>query len=81
MTFRTLALALGVTLVAPAAFADLSELDTNGDGMITFDEMLAAVPTVTEENFLAIDTNGDGTVDADEYAAAEAAGTLPMQDG
>ena len=67
--------------IRPATFADLSELDTNGDGMITFDEMLAAVPTVTEENFLAIDTNGDGTVDADEYAAAEAAGTLPMQDG
>ncbi|MEM9344475.1 MAG: hypothetical protein AAGA87_15640 [Pseudomonadota bacterium] len=64
-----------------AAHADMTALDTNADGVISFEEMLAAVPSVTEETFTTIDVNADGTIDADEYAAAEAAGTLPATDG
>lgn len=79
MTFRTIALATAAALAAPAAFAQMTELDADGDGLVSYEEMLAAVPTVTEETFSAIDTNGDGTLDADEYAAAEEAGTLPME--
>ncbi len=81
MKLKTLHLAgLAVVLCAPAAFA-MDALDANGDGLVTFDELLAAVPTATEESFIAMDTNGDGALDADEYAAAEADGTLPVSDG
>ena len=69
--------AYAALLAAPAALA-MDALDADGDGVITYEEMLAAVPTVTEEAFIAIDTNGDGTLDAEEYAAAEEAGTLPV---
>ncbi|MEM0946590.1 MAG: hypothetical protein AAGK37_04230 [Pseudomonadota bacterium] len=74
------AAAIAVTLPATGAFA-MDTLDANGDGLVTYDELLAAVPTVTEESFVAIDTNGDGALDADEYAAAEADGTLPVSGG
>lgn len=71
--------ALALTFAAPAALAEgMAALDTNGDGLVSYEEMLAAVPEISEETFAAIDTNADGTVDADEYATAETAGTLPM---
>lgn len=77
MAHRILAIAAAGLVFGTAASA-MEALDTNGDGVVSYEEMLAAVPTVTEEAFITIDTNGDGTLDADEYAAAEAAGTLPM---
>ena len=81
MTFKIAPVAgLALLLAAPAALA-MDNLDANGDGLVTFDELLAAVPTATEESFVAIDTNGDGALDADEYAAAEADGTLPVSGG
>lgn len=69
--------ALVVMVASGAAFADMAELDTDGDGMISYDEMIAAVPDVTEDTFATLDTNADGSVDSEEYAAAEQAGTLP----
>ncbi|MDU8942247.1 EF-hand domain-containing protein [Ovoidimarina sediminis] len=74
-------LAGGFALTGTAAIADMSALDTDGDGLVSFEEMIAAVPTVSEETFTTIDTNADGTLDAEEFAAAEAAGTLPPTDG
>ena len=51
--------------------------DSDGDGMFSFDEMLVAYPTLTEETFITIDTNGDGGIDEEELAAATEAGVLP----
>lgn len=65
--------------IAGAAYADMAELDTDGDGLVSFEEMLVAVPAVTEETFTSLDTNADGALDSDEYAAAEEAGTLPVE--
>lgn len=69
--------ALVLTFAAGSAFAEMAELDTDGDGMISYEEMIAAVPDVTEDTFASLDMNADGSLDSEEYAAAEEAGTLP----
>ncbi len=83
MTPRIFGLLFGAALAVTAtlAAADMAQLDTDGDGLVSFEEMVAAVPTVSEETFTTIDTNLDGALDAGEYAAAEAAGTLPPTEG
>ena len=67
--------AAALTLVAPAwAQADLGTLDTDGDGMVSYEELQAASPDITPEQFAAIDTDGDGMLNADELSAAQTAG-------
>lgn len=70
-----IALTIAATLVGTAAFAS-TEVDANGDGMITIEEVQAVYPDVTAENFSAMDTNADGALDDGEMQAAEAAGLL-----
>ena len=43
-----------------------TKLDTDGDGKVSFEEMKAAFPGVTEEKFKARDKNGDGFLTNDE---------------
>lgn len=69
------ALALSTT-----AFAS-TEIDTDGDGMMSMEELQAAYPTLSEDLFLAMDANGDGAIDADEFKAAQDAAVLPVTDG
>ena len=52
-------------------------LDTNGDGLLTIDEVQAIYPDVSTDTFSAMDLNADGTLDADEVTAAEEAGVMP----
>ncbi len=79
MTRISLALATAGTLtLSLGAATAATEWDTDGDGMYSFEELLTAVPTLTEEAFLTIDSNGDGAVDADELAAAQESGVVPM---
>ena len=82
MKKTTLALAALATLLIPMlASADmLAELDTNGDGAVTVDELQAVNPDMTAESFSVMDINDDGLLDADEITAAEEAGTI-NQDG
>ncbi|HHI69651.1 MAG TPA: hypothetical protein ENJ91_01515 [Rhodobacteraceae bacterium] len=65
--------------VTGAAVSAQSELDTDGDGMLSFNELLAGFPALTEEQFTQIDTNSDGAVDGDEMKAAQEAGLLPTE--
>lgn len=65
-----------LALAAPTWAASVSELDANGDGVVTIDEMQAAYPEITAEEFAAVDTNADGAVDDEELSAAEEAGLL-----
>jgi Ca2+-binding EF-hand superfamily protein len=58
-----------------------AEMDTDGDGMFSFNEMLAAFPTLTEETFISIDANADGTVDEAELLAAQESGLVPATEG
>jgi hypothetical protein len=69
--------ALGLATLAQAA----TDLDTNGDGVLTMDEVQIAYPDMTEDNFIAMDVNADGTLDDEEVAAAQEAGVMPSQDG
>lgn len=43
-----------------------AKIDTDGDGKVSFEEMKAAFPGVTEEKFKARDKNGDGFLTNDE---------------
>jgi hypothetical protein len=52
--------------------------DTNGDGVLTIDEVQAVYPDVSAEGFSAMDLNSDGALDAEEVTAAEEAGLMPQ---
>ncbi|MEO0678084.1 MAG: hypothetical protein AAFR53_14140 [Pseudomonadota bacterium] len=72
----------GLTLASgAAALAIDAETDTNADGLLSFEELQAAVPDITEELFILIDRTEDGLVDADELAEAEDAALIPLTDG
>lgn len=70
----TLLITLGL---APAAMA-ATAMDSNGDGMVTLDEINAVMPEITAETFSTMDVNADGALDADEVAAAQEAGMIPQ---
>jgi Ca2+-binding EF-hand superfamily protein len=62
--------------LAVPAFAATS-LDTNGDGLLTLDEVQAVFPDITAEAFSAMDVNADGALDDNEVVAAQDAGMMP----
>ncbi len=68
---KKLLAALAVTLFASTAAhaAEIADVDTDGNGTVSMEEMTAAMPDTTEDAFKAADANGDGQLDADEFAA------------
>lgn len=76
-----------LTALAALAFPALAmgqsaaDLDTNGDGVLTIDEVQASFPEVTSDAFAAMDLNADGALDSDEITAAQEAGLMPATDG
>ncbi|WP_299200149.1 hypothetical protein [uncultured Tateyamaria sp.] len=70
-----------LTIPAFAVAQGAADLDTNGDGVLTIDEVQASFPDVTSDVFTAMDLNADGALDADEVAAAQEAGLMPPTDG
>jgi EF hand domain-containing protein len=76
-----------LTFIAALAFPafamgqSVSDLDMNGDGVLTIDEIQAAFPEVTSDAFMAMDLNADGALDSDEATAAMEAGLIPAKDG
>ncbi|MEM9392624.1 MAG: EF-hand domain-containing protein [Pseudomonadota bacterium] len=75
---KTLILGLTAATLATAAFAmgNKAELDADGDGMLSFAELLVGYPALTEETYGTMDSNADGAIDAEELAAAEEAGLI-----
>ncbi|MGR3323330.1 MAG: hypothetical protein ACU0DK_15515 [Pseudooceanicola sp.] len=66
-----------VALFAAPAFAlAVSEIDTDGDSLVSYTEMTVKYPDLTEEAFGEIDTSGDSYVDETELAAALDAGLI-----
>ena len=53
--------------------------DTDGDGMMSQDEFVAAYPEGTEDQFAATDTDADGMITEAEFLAAVEAGVLPAE--
>lgn len=79
---RTMTLAAVILSSASLAHAaTLDELDLDGDGVVTLDEVQSVYPDLSTEIFLAADSNADGALDADELAAAEETGLMPISDG
>lgn len=77
-------MALG--LVATAALATMAtvanaatEMDSDGDGMYSFAELLVGYPTLTEETYTVMDANADGAVDPGELTAAQEGGLYPAE--
>lgn len=68
---------LGLGLVATAAIA-ATEIDANGDGLMTIDEVQAVFPDVSAEAFAEADTNDDGALDDAEMVAGQEQGLLPV---
>ncbi len=78
---KFIALALGMGALATTAFADMSTMDANEDGLLTMDEVQAAYPEVTADQFSQIDINGDGAIDDAELTTAQEAGLMPASEG
>ena len=69
--------ALMAALIAAPAFAlTVSDIDTDGDSLISFTEMAVMYPDLTEEDFGGVDTSGDSFVDETELAAALESGMI-----
>ncbi len=74
----TVLIASGVIASAGAAYAaSFADLDADGDGVITQEELAAAYPEVGEDAMAAVDANGDGQISEDEHTAAVEDGLLP----
>lgn len=76
MTKTTQAVSVLAVLLAGAAWA-ATTADANGDGVLTIDEVQAAMPDVSADTFNAMDINADGALDAAEVEAAQKAGLMP----
>ena len=82
MTSKLLATLSAAILLTPAVAFATTEIDANGDWLLTFDEVQAVFPEITVESFSAMDVNADGALDADDIAAAEEeAGLMPPTEG
>lgn len=75
----TIGLMVGLPTLALAQSA--AQLDTNGDGLLTIDEVQASFPDMGADTFTAMDLNADGALDAEEIAAGQEAGLMPVTDG
>lgn len=67
---------LAVSVFATAISAQ-SSVDTNGDKLLSYSELLAVYPSITETQFSAMDLNSDGAIDVAEAKTAQEAGLLP----
>ena len=54
-----------------------TELDANGDGLLSVAEVQAIYPDITAEQFSVMDTNADGALEEAEVQAATEAGLMP----
>jgi len=61
---------------ATASFA-MSNADANADKMLSMEEMKAAYPEISEDQFTLANANGDGALTEQELKGAVEAGVLP----
>ena len=73
-----LTIAALVTAISPALAMSNSavEVDTNGDRVLSLEEVQAVWPSVTTEDFEKMDANADGSLDDTEIKTAEEAGMM-----
>ena len=73
---KFIAIVLGLGFLANSAIA-ASEVDANGDGLMTIDEVQAVFPDVTADAFAEADVNDDGALDDAEMVAGQEQGLIP----
>jgi hypothetical protein len=69
-TLRTALLATLFAGFATAAMAqeiEFEDLDTDGDGMLSMEEVTDVLPDISEDQLTIADANGDGMIDEVEY--------------
>lgn len=64
-------------VVASYAMGQGMAMDSDGDGLVSYTELLVILPEVTGEEFAAMDVDGSGALDESELAAAQDSGMLP----
>ena len=74
---KFIAILLGMGFLANSAIA-ATEIDTNGDGLMTIDEVQAVFPDVSAEVFAEVDTDDDGALSDDEMVAGQEQGLIPV---
>lgn len=57
-------------LTAIAATSDFKAADKNGDGTVSYEELIVLMPTASEKQFAAADKDGNGELSKDEYTKA-----------
>ena len=62
------ALAAAALTISAAQAAELSEVDTDGNGTVSMEEAKAAMPDITEEAFKAADADESGELNEEELA-------------
>ncbi len=70
----TAALLLGAFTASSAALAQgmsFEAVDVDQNGLVSFEEISAAVPTLSEEVFKAADANQDSMLDQEEFATIQ----------
>lgn len=73
----TLITAHAITDLAFAMVQAMADIDVNGDGVLTIDEMQAVFDDVSTDGFSAMDLNADAVLDAGRVQAAQEAGIMP----
>lgn len=76
MNIRALCLAALVAVSAVQAHAETAVEDADGNGSYSMEEMTAAFPDMTEDQFVEIDADASGDVSEEELAAAMEGGVL-----
>lgn len=78
MKIANFAIAAILTIGSVAIAQDVKVVDTDADGLISVEELLAAYEDeVNEDIFTASDTNADGVLDKAELASAREDGLIP----
>lgn len=74
------AASLGLGVVAAGhAMGQATSLDTDGDGLVSYTELLIAMPEMSEADFAALDLDESGALDDAELMAAQDAGMVPAE--
>ncbi len=76
--FTKFAAAASIAMILPAMGTAATEVDADGDGMLTFAVVQAVYPEMTVDQFNQVDANADGMLDDEEVQAARDAGMMPQ---
>lgn len=74
LSIITLATAMTPALAMSEA---ATEVDADGDGLLSFEEVQAVWPETTPESFAEMDADADGVLTDEEVKAAQDAGMMP----